>query len=83
MGVEQGLTKKAFIMLKNPILEVLNKSISRNTIVEMKFKLYDLAFKMDEKGRQSLLFIGAEDNNGKIKGERYAHRLLEIRMALS
>ena len=46
-------------------------------MIEMKFKRYDLAFKTDEKGRPILLFMGEKDANGKIKGERYARRLLE------
>ena len=64
-------------MLKEPVLKILNKIYQPDTIVETKFKRYDLAFKTDEKGRPILLFIGEKDNNGKIKGERYARRLLE------
>jgi len=64
-------------MLKEQILRILNKIYQPDTMVEMKFKRYDLAFKTDEKGRPILLFIGEKDNNGKIKGERYARRLLE------
>lgn len=64
-------------MLKEPVLKILNKIYHPDTMVEMKFKRYDLAFKTDEKGRPILLFIGEKDHNGKIKGERYARRLLE------
>jgi len=64
-------------MLKDPILKVLNKIYQPASMVEMKFKKYDLAFKTDEKGRPILLFIGAKDASGKIKGERYARRLIE------
>jgi len=64
-------------MLKEPILKILNKIYQANAMVEMKFKRYDLAFKTDEKGRPILLFIGEKDSNGKIKGERYARRLVE------
>jgi hypothetical protein len=64
-------------MLKDPILKVLNKIYQPAAVVEIKFKKYDLAFKTDEKGRPILLFIGERDANGKIKGERYARRLIE------
>lgn len=64
-------------MLKEPILKILNKIYQPGTRVEMKFKRYDIAFKTDEKGRPILLFIGEKDDNGKIKGERYARRLVE------
>lgn len=64
-------------MLKEPILKVLNKIYEPDTMVEMKFKRYDLSFKTDKKGRPVLLFIGEKDGNGKIKGERYARRLIE------
>ena len=64
-------------MLKDPILKILNKIYQPVTMVEMKFKRHDLAFKTDEKGRPILLFLGEKDANGKIKGERYARRLIE------
>lgn len=64
-------------MLKEPILKLLNKIYKPCTLVEMKFKRYDLAFKTDEKGRPILLFIGEKDATGKINGSRYARRLLE------
>lgn len=64
-------------MLKEPILKILNKIYPPGKMVELRFKRYDLAFKTDEKGRPILLFIGEKDATGKIKGERYARRLLE------
>jgi hypothetical protein len=64
-------------MLKEPILKILSKIYQPDAMVEMKFKRYDLAFKTDVKGRPVLLFIGEKDANGKIKGERYARRLME------
>lgn len=64
-------------MLKDPILKILSKIYQPDTMVELKFKRYDLAFKTDLKGRPILLFIGEKDVNGKIKGDRYARRFLE------
>jgi hypothetical protein len=37
---------------------------------------YDLAIRTDEQGHAILLFIGQKDASGKIKGERYARRLI-------
>lgn len=57
------------------MLKILNKTYDPNSMVETKFKRYDLAFKTDETGRPILLFMGQKDAEGKIKGERYARRL--------
>jgi hypothetical protein len=64
-------------MLKEAVLKILNKIYQPGTMVEIKFKRYDLAFKTDEKGRPILLFIGQKDASGRISGERYARRLIE------
>jgi hypothetical protein len=62
--------------LKEPILKILNKIYEPSTMVEVKFKRYNLAFKTDESGRPILLFMGEKDSLGKIQGERYARRLV-------
>ena len=61
--------------LKAPILSILNKQYQPNTLVETTFKRYDLSFKTDEAGRPVLLFLGQKDQDGKIRGERYARRI--------
>ena len=61
--------------LGEEILKILNKTYDPSSMVETKFKRYDLAFKTDEAGRPILLFMGQKDENGKIKGERFARRL--------
>ena len=61
--------------LKEPILKLLNKTYEPSTLVELKFKRYDLAFRTDDQGRPIILFMGVKEENGKIKGERYARRL--------
>jgi hypothetical protein len=61
--------------LKEPILKILNKIYEPSSMVEAKFKRYDLAFKTDEAGRPILLFMGEKDAAGRIQGERYARRL--------
>jgi len=62
--------------LKAPIRKILGKTYQPLTLVELRFGRYDIAFRTDEKGNPILLFIGSKDENGKIKGERYARRLL-------
>jgi hypothetical protein len=61
--------------LKDPILKVLGKQYEPSMLIEMTFKRYDIAFKTDEAGRPILLFMGKRNENGDIKGERYARRL--------
>jgi len=64
--------------LKEPILKLLNKMYEPDSTLELKFKRYDLAVKTDGKGRPILLFMGEKDpETGKIKGERFARRLVE------
>jgi hypothetical protein len=61
--------------LKEPILKLLAKQYEPDSMIESKFMRYDLAFKTDEAGRPILLFMGVRDEQGNIKGERYARRL--------
>ena len=62
--------------LGSPILKILNKIYAPSSMVDVKFKKYDLSFKTDAEGRPILLFLGKRDENGQIKGERYARRLV-------
>jgi len=62
--------------LKEPILNVLNKTYEASAMIELKFKRYDLAIRTDALGRPVLLFIGEKDAGGQIKGERFARRLV-------
>lgn len=62
--------------LKAPILKILGKTYEPLTLIQQRFGRYDIAFRTDEKGNPILLFIGSKDENGMIKGERYARRLL-------
>lgn len=64
------------LMLKETILKVLGKQYAADSMIEIRSGRYDLAFKTDDRGRPILLFMGQKDANGKIKGERYARRLL-------
>ena len=62
--------------IKPPLLKILNVIYEPDSMIEKRFGRYDLAFKTDENGRAILLFIGKKDENGRIKGERYARRLV-------
>ena len=65
------------MVLKEPILKILGKTYEPLKMVELKFGRYDLAIKTDELGRAILLFLGTKDPlTGKIKGERFARRLV-------
>jgi coenzyme F420-reducing hydrogenase alpha subunit len=64
------------MVLGDEILKILNKQYEPGQFINMKFKRYDIGFKTDEAGRPILVFIGQLDENGKIKGERFARRLI-------
>ena len=59
------------------LLKKLNKKYEPSTMVSLKFKEYDIALKTDEGGNPILMFIGKVKEDGTIKGERYARRLLK------
>lgn len=54
------------------LLKILTKTYAPDQLQHHRFGRYDLAFKTDEQGRPTILFIGKADENGKIKGERFA-----------
>lgn len=59
------------------LLKKLNKKYEASSMVALKFRGYDLAMKTDEDGNPIVLFIGKADKEGRIKGDRYARRLLK------
>lgn len=60
-----------------PLLKLLSKQYAPSSMIEKKFQRYDLAFKTDEEGNPILLFIGRKDDKGRIRGNRYARRLVK------
>ena len=56
------------------ILKILGKVYEPDALVEKVYQGYDLAFKTDSEGRPVLLFLGKKQENGQIKGERFARR---------
>lgn len=61
-----------------PIQKILQKSYAPLALVEKKFGSYDLAFKTDEDGLPILLFLGKKQADGRIKGDRFARRLVRV-----
>lgn len=59
------------------LLKKLNKKYEPSAMVHLHFRDYDLAMKTDEEGNPVLLFIGTANEQGTIKGDRYARRLLK------
>ena len=60
-----------------PLLKKLNKLYEPSTMVHLKFKSYDLSIKTDDEGNAILLFIGEANKEGKIKGDRFARRMVK------
>lgn len=53
----------------------LGKTFEPSSMISMKYKGNDLAFKTDAEGNAVLLFIGRKTADGKIKGERFSRTL--------
>jgi hypothetical protein len=63
-------------MALNEQLEAkLRKHYEPSSLIEIRYKKLDVAFKTDAHGHAVLLFIGKKRSSGKIKGERYARTL--------
>lgn len=58
-------------------MKLLSKKYEANAFVEKRFQRYDLGFKTDAEGNPILLFMGKKESSGKIRGHRYARRLLK------
>ena len=62
--------------LNQALILKLSKRYAPSSMVGMKFRGKDLTFKTDEEGNPIVLFIGKALPDGRIKGDRYARRLL-------
>ncbi|HTG56426.1 MAG TPA: hypothetical protein VL943_09175 [Niabella sp.] len=60
-----------------PILKILQKRYQSLSLVEKTFGNHDLAFKTDEEGFPILLFLGKKQADGRIRGDRFARRLVK------
>jgi hypothetical protein len=61
--------------LGEELLKIVAKKYEPSTMVEVKFKGYDVSIKTDGDGNAILVFIGKKNEQGIIKGERYARTL--------
>ncbi len=61
--------------LGKSLMKVLSKPYPPMSGMELRFGRYDLYVKTDNEGNAVVLFIGQRQENGSIKGERYARRL--------
>ena len=64
--------------LGEQILKILNKKYEPSSLIETKFQRYDLAFKTDRDGLPVVAFLGRKDEQGNIRGERFARRLKQL-----
>jgi len=65
--------------LSEELQKKLGKKYEASSMIEMKFKGYNVSFKTDDEGNAILLFIGKKTEQGTIKGERYARTLKKDR----
>ena len=65
--------------LSEDLQKKLSKKFEASSMVEMKYKGYDLSFRTDEEGNPILLFLGKKTDQGTIKGERYSRTLKKDR----
>jgi len=61
------------------LLKLLNKPHVPDSLIQMKFKGFDIAIKTNESGEAILLFLGKLDESGRIRGSRYARTLKKDR----
>lgn len=62
--------------LSEDLLKKLSKKFPPGETSDFKFRGKDATIKADDAGHAILLFIGKRMDDGHIKGERYARRLL-------
>lgn len=65
--------------LNEELQKKLAKKFEPTSMIELKYKGYDLSVKTDEEGNAILLFIGTKTERGTVKGERYARTLKKDR----
>ena len=61
--------------LGEDLLKKINKKFESSAMISMRYRSYDLALKTDKEGNAIQLFIGKMNEQGIIKGDRYARTL--------
>jgi hypothetical protein len=59
------------------LLKQLSKIYTPSATIPLQFGRYDLVIKTDDSGNPILLFIGKENEEGIIKGERFSRVLIK------
>ena len=62
--------------LSEELIKKLQKKYEPSTMVNLRHKGNDVAFKTDKDGNAIQLFVGKKDEQGQIKGYRYIRTLL-------
>jgi hypothetical protein len=65
--------------LGEDLVKRLRKKFEPSSMVTMRYKGNDIAFKTDKEGNPIQLFVGTKNDEGIIKGYRYIRTLLEDR----
>ena len=61
--------------LGKTLVKLLSKQYPPQSGMELRYGRYDLYVKTDTEGNAVVVFIGQRQENGSIRGERYARRL--------
>lgn len=61
--------------LGDDLLKKINKKFEPSTTVPLRYKSYDLVVVTDKEGNAIQLFLGKANEEGVIKGDRYARTL--------
>jgi hypothetical protein len=61
--------------LGDELLKKINKKYPPSEMVPIRFRSYDILLKTDEEGNAIQMFMGRANEQGKIKGDRYARTL--------
>ena len=63
--------------LSEDLIRKLQKKYQPSTMVNLRYKGNDLAFKTDKEGNAMQLFVGKKGADGMVKGYRYLRTLLQ------
>ena len=61
--------------LSYALLQKLKMQYNPDSIIEIRYRGLDLAFRTDHEGNPITLFLGRKLNTGKIKGRRYVRTI--------
>ena len=71
----QQICMKTIMSLGDDILKKINKKFEPSSKVSLRYRSYDLLLITDKEGNAIRLFMGKENEDGIIKGDRYTRTL--------